>query len=170
MRRLALALALVCACGEKGDAPRSIGADVKPFVPPAPAASLGDFLPPRLGEAGRQALPDYMKVREGDAHAAYLSGADGAMRTINVNLRRVDGGDLPAARDLLDAGDRFEVRGHRVHRATTPEARRTEARALVGDAVVVTVTVDNATDVDESVRLMAELDLAGIQAFAAAAR
>ena len=162
-----LVLALLCACGTGGEgAPPSVGADVKPFVP-ASAAELGDFLPPRLGGAGRQVLPDYMKVAEGDAHAAYLAaGEGGAARTFNVNLARVAGDELDRARALVRGGKRFTVRGHAVARTLVVEARRTEARTLLADAVLVTVSVDGAADEDESVRLMAELDLDGIESLA----
>jgi hypothetical protein len=165
MRRVALlvALALLGACGRGGDGPsRAVGDDVKPFVPQGTASGLEDFLPPRLGGGGRQVLPDYMKVPEGDAHAAYLVGDGTALKTINLNLHRVAPADPPG-----EAGERFVVHGHEVTRVATPEAHRTQARALVGDgAVQVTVTVDAAAEADESVRLIAEVDLDGIGDFA----
>ena len=162
MKWVVVALAAVCACG-RGDAPPSVGDDVQPFVPPS-AAELADFLPPRLAGAGRQVLPDYMKVKEGDGHAAYLAAsASGVSRTLNLNLAHVAGEELEQARHLMERGKRFRVHGRRVQRTVTPEARRTEARALVADAVLVTLTVDGAEAENESVQAMAEVDLDGIE-------
>jgi hypothetical protein len=107
-----------------------------------------------------------MKVKEGDAHAAYLAANEaGVTRTINLNLARVAGEELERARGLLESGKRFSLRGRRVQRTVTPEARRTEARTLLADAVLVTLTVDGADDEDESVQALAEIDLDGIESF-----
>lgn len=157
--------------------------------PAAKARSLEDFLPAALGGAKRQKeLPPPASgaapaTGPGDAHAAYLLPD---ARLVNVNLTWVK--DLAAERAQLkvqQAGETnedlaaglkhegFDLDGVLVQRTQylpTADGRgddKSEARALLGDRIVVLVSVERPTGSNEPVEWMRKLDLRGLAALAA---
>ena len=149
---------------------------------PAPVAvtharSLADFLPPSLDGLSLQTFDDAALLPQGGAAGAYLDSKTG--RSINVNLMPVtelkfsraqfhdlkpgETKEAPAAR-LSFKG--FDVNGYQVERTDFLNGpRKSEAIAIVADKVDVRVSVQPSTDPDESVALLKQLDLAGMNAF-----
>ena len=192
MKRIFLAC-LVCAACSKPSVATSTAASAAPTVPasapsaapsatttsPRAPSSLADFLPRTLDGQKLETFDDpTMPLPKGAAVGAYLNTAE--RKSININLMPVQ--DLafsraqfhklqpgqtkgsPAARVAFKA---FDVNGYTVERTWyLGDSRKSEARILLADKVDVTLSVQPAKDQDESIALIRQLDLRGIEAFA----
>ncbi len=157
----------------------AIASSATSAAPRAPT-SLADFLPEALAGQKLQKMGDdpLMALPKGGAAGAYLDMTAG--KSININLMPVqdlkfsraqfhklkpgETKDAPAAKLSFKA---FDVNGYTVERTLfTSDAKKSEARILLADKVDVTLSVQPTNDPDESIALIRQLDLAGIEAFA----
>ena len=144
----------------------------------AHATSLADFLPASLDGVPLQTFEDpAFALPRGGAAGAYLDAKTG--KSININFMPVtelkfsraqfhdlkpgETKNAPAAH-LSFKG--FDLSGFDVERTDfQTDPRKSEAMAIVADKVDVTLSVQPSTDPDESIALMKQLDLAGMNAF-----
>jgi hypothetical protein len=158
------------------------GCSGKTEAPPAPprpveASSLADFLPAELGGIKRTKLPPGLGPEPPDAVASYISREE--RRAVSLNLLVVkdlafsraqlhglapgESGVNQAAKLVLKG---FEVQGVRGERVQYLGGNgKSEAVLLLADKLDVRLSVTPARDPDEPIRLLGELDLAGLEAF-----
>ncbi|MGH7280849.1 MAG: hypothetical protein ACRELY_04945 [Polyangiaceae bacterium] len=141
------------------------------------ATSLADFLPPTLDNLELQTFYDSASLPQGAAAGAYLDSTTG--RSININLMPVTELKLSRAQfhDLKPGQTKespaaflsfegFDVDGYQAERTDFLSGpHKSEAIVIVADKVDVTVSVQPAADPDESIALLKQLDLAGMEAF-----
>lgn len=176
-------------------APPAASASAATATPPATSASTAASAAPPTTPKAPKSLADFLpKSLEGTPlghmNTALLGGLPGGAavgsyldmthrKAININLMPVQ--DLATARAQLHGlkpgqtrkapaarleFKAFAVEGFTVVRVEYLGSKKSEANCLLADKVQVTLSVDPASDPDESVKLMKELDLPGIAAFA----
>ncbi len=160
------------------DAPSASAAAAPPTTPKSPK-SLADFLPASLEGTPLRHMNNMLLggLPGGAAIGSYLDMTH--RRAININLMPVQ--DVATVRAQLHglkpgqtrkspaaklAMKAFAVKGFTVVRTEYLDSKKSEAEALLVDKVNVRLSVDPASDPDESVKLIKQLDLPGIAAFA----